>query len=244
MKIATWNLQRPSGIAAPRTRRILKEIERVNADIWVLTETIEGLGPSDSHGRAYSGASDRPGRPSERWIAIWSRFPIVEQYSTSDSARTAAVRIAPPGVAEVIVYGTVLPWIGSAWNKISGKGGAAFSAAVDVQKRDWARLSTKHKQLDLVVAGDLNQDFSDKHYYGSKLNRAVLTNALTEVRLRVAAEYPNDPVPNHAHGRASIDHICVPVAGPRWERMTLSSWPAAPAPDLSLSDHFGLSLET
>ena len=76
---------------------------------------------------------------------------------SSDPAGAVTARVEPPGRRPIVVYGTVLPWLGSAWRHVSAGNGAAFAAAVEAQTGDWNRF-----QIDdpsgLVVAGDLNQD--------------------------------------------------------------------------------------
>ena len=242
MRIATWNLERPSGRRLSRGERISKVMESVAADIWVLTETVENVRPHGMTQGFWSATPERIGHSTERWVAIWTRYTDVVQLDVSDPIRSAAVRVRRNGRRDLVIFGTVLPWIGSAWQGISAKEGAAFQAAVETQAADWCRFA-RLKDADLVVAGDLNQDFNDRHYYGSKRNRHILSAALDRAGLRVASGYPHDPVRAHAPSRASIDHICVPETGSHWKRTSPLSWPQTPAPDPSLSDHFGLALD-
>ena len=58
--------------------------------------------------------------------------------------------VQPPGRRPIIVYGTVLPWIGSSWGKFPASKGEAFAAALEVQKQDWTRLQADHRECDLV----------------------------------------------------------------------------------------------
>ena len=241
MKIATWNVQRPRARTPERRDRLRSLMQAQDADVWVLTETTESLAPSDGFSASFSKTSDRPETPGERWVGIWSRFPIIEQFAVRDSARSTAVRVQA-GAQHLIVFGTVLPWVGSTWRGITDAGGAAFLAAVALQCEDWRELRTNYPHDALLVLGDFNQSFSPKHYYGSRAKRAGLTAALASVGLRVATGTPHDPVPDHSPARASIDHIAVPDA-PEWANLAVQSWPREAKPPTGLSDHFGISIE-
>lgn len=100
LKLATWNLRR----VMPSQRRcsdICKQIRRVDADVWVLTETHEEVRPSPLFHGVTTGAPDRPGSPGERWVAIWSKHPVTPMHPTSDQQRAVAARIEPPGAASL-----------------------------------------------------------------------------------------------------------------------------------------------
>lgn len=53
-----------------------------------------------------------------------------EPLKTADEQRTAAARVTPESGAPFIVYGSVLPWVGSPWREHPSAGGAAFRAAL------------------------------------------------------------------------------------------------------------------
>jgi hypothetical protein len=72
-----------------------------------------------------------------------------------------------------VLRGTVLPWLGSAWHGIPAADGAAFSAALNAQLADWLSLQQDNPDCDFILAGDLNQDLSTSHYYGSRKNQIV-----------------------------------------------------------------------
>ena len=171
MKIATWNLQRPLLSNRRRQERIHEHLKRVDADIWVLTETHDVVIPGEDFKASSTEGFDRPSEPGERWVTIWSRFPAEPLSPTSDPVRSVAVRIAPPHGARIVVYGTVLPWLGSSWRGFPATNGQAFAAALEVQRTDWQQIRLAHPDHGLVVAGDFNQDLSSEHYYGSSANR-------------------------------------------------------------------------
>jgi hypothetical protein len=204
-------------------------IDEVRADVWVITESHPhlDLGPDFRMLAESVPAPDRS--PGERWVAIWVR-------STADacalpgyaSERTACVRLAGP--ADLLVYGTVLPWGND--DRFGPRGFEAFATALDLQVAHWRDL---RKIAPLVVAGDLNQDLlpEGRHYYGSKEKRDRLRTKLDEVGLRcVTADLEVD-------GHACIDHICLsPEVRPEYPACEV--WPKQR--DTSLSDHFAVAV--
>jgi hypothetical protein len=89
-----------------------------------------------------------------------------------------AARVVPTSGAPLVVFGTVLPWLGSSWSDITARNGAAFSAALEAQSSDWRALRASHPDHDIVVAGDFNQDLANTHFYGSRANRQKLLSVL------------------------------------------------------------------
>jgi hypothetical protein len=93
-------------------------------------------------------------RRASPWRANFSRDRRVRSRSRASVASWSRVfpsAFAPYG-APLIVYGTVLPWLGSKWRGIASAGGAAFSAALETQVADWKGLTNSHPDHDLVVA--------------------------------------------------------------------------------------------
>jgi hypothetical protein len=237
--LATWNVERP--IQRWRRAALLSHIDRVNADVWLLTETHDDLRLNLPH--VHSSLSGRDGKDEagHRWVSIWSRYPI-QPLPCCDEHRTAAGLVNMPAHPGFIVFGTVLPWTGSQWRGHPGKGGAAFSAALACQLEDWRRMRRDFVGTDLFVAGDLNQDLAPAHYYGSRANRECLESALSEVGLIPLTAGDNDPVWRDAAPRASIDHICA-TANSRWQSEPPYRWPETATPPRDLSDHFGVAVQ-
>ena len=127
MKIANWNLERilPS---QSRAKSIREYMAMVDADIWILTETHELLPPGDGFSGVFSGEPDQAA-PGERWVGIWSPHAM-EPLTTfvSDEERCAAALIRHPKLGDIVVFGCVLPWVGSAWRSIDYKDGACQRA--------------------------------------------------------------------------------------------------------------------
>lgn len=218
-----------------------KYFAAAGADIWFLTETHEDVEPSKGFFSCLSSSPDRASKERERWVGIWSRWPIesLDSYS-SDSARCAVGRIADSPMGEVILYSTVLPWTNE-WRGIPGVGGQAFEAALALQKGDWLPLSQDFPNATLIVAGDFNQDLAPWHYYGSKRKRSLLESALVECNLVALTSGLDDPIARDSAPMVCIDHICI-SAGSDWVLDSTTRWPDAPKPVVSLSDHFGVGV--
>jgi len=220
---------------------MLRYTDEQDADVWILTETHDGFSPGHAYS-SHSSAEGRDGHHKEghRWVTIWSRYPL-EPIATSDDKRTAAARILPGSEGPFVVYGTVLPWIGSPWRGHPSAGGVAFREAVAVQRADWLRIKKAHPDDEFFVLGDLNQDLVSPRYYGSKSNRTVLVKALEDADLVALTADAGDPVRRDSPRCACIDHLCARHDS-KWRPEPAVRWPDAPVPEKWLSDHFGLSI--
>jgi hypothetical protein len=240
LKLATWNLALP---VAPRRRDAMRShTDREQADVWVLTETHDGFSPG--HAYSHSSAAGRDGlhKSEHRWVTIWSKYPL-EPLDTSDEKRTAAARIKPESAAPFIIYGTVLPWMGSQWRECPSVGGVAFRESLAGQSADWLRLRRDFSDDEFFVLGDLNQDMvqSPPHYYGSRRNRATLEKALEDTGLHALTAVDGDPVRRDSPPCACIDHICA-RRDSKWQAEPAIRWPDVDVPERWMTDHFGVSI--
>jgi hypothetical protein len=240
LKLGTWNLMLP--VADRRRDAIRLHTDREQADVWVLTETHDGFTPG--HLYSHSSAEGRDGRHKRehRWVTIWSRCPMTPLF-TSDVARTAAARITPDTGAPFVVYGTVLPWLGSAWLEHPGAGGVAFREAVKAQGADWIQLRREYPEDEFFVLGDFNQDLvrEQPRYYGTAANRAALEAALDSAGLVALTAGGGDPIRRESAPCACIDHICA-RRDSAWRAEAATRWPDRAVPDRTLTDHFGVSI--
>lgn len=241
VKLATWNVALP--VSEKRRQGLRAWTDQVQADVYVLTETHDGFEPG--HANCWSSDAGRDGshHPAHRWVSIWSNERL-EPIPTSDPKRTAAARVHPTDQEPFVVYGTVLPWMGSMWNGHHSKGGVAFRESLAVQLNDWRQLRSIYPRDEFFVLGDFNQDLvgSRPRYYGSVANRRLLEAALAEAGLVAFTSGENDPIRRDSAPCACIDHICGKLDSNR--RVTsLTRWPNEPKPPRWLSDHFGVAVE-
>lgn len=250
MRLATWNLARarPDGV---RADRLCDHMRRVDADVWVLTETWRGLSPGAEYrlvgestgGR--DGKEDRsPADPEEIWVGIWSRLDgAATALPTIAPRRTVAVRLAS-GQRPLVVYGTVLPWSSDAAGP-GTRGAEKFCLALQEQHRDWTRLLAEHPDTKLCVAGDFNQDLAERHYYGTKAGRAALRHALGASGLTCLTASTDDPVARPGPDEeglvwATVDHICVTPGLIPHGGAHVCSWPERSELGPRLTDHLGV----
>jgi hypothetical protein len=220
----------------------VKHIIAENADIWVFTESHRTIRPDSDFHQRFTVGSDRKQADGEVWTGISSRFPIVDEYQVCDPIRSLCVRVQTP-LGDLIIYGTVLPWLSDQryWPKT---GFAAFEHVLEEQVADWLKIQQAHPGCGFCLAGDLNQDLSHRHYYGSKNGRETLKRSLAAAQLHCLTSGTSDPVEAATAGkRSSIDHICVT---PSWSNLAQKPNPAWPKPSVvgaKLSDHFGVSVD-
>jgi endonuclease/exonuclease/phosphatase family metal-dependent hydrolase len=173
-------------------------------------------------------------------VSIWSRYPL-EPLTTSDEQRTAAARIRPASGDPFVVYGTVLPWIGSAWRAHASAEGVAFREALAVQAADWMQIRSDYPGDEFFILGDLNQGMVSPPAYGSIANRTALEKALGAAGLAALTAGDGDPIRRDSGPRAGIDHICA-RGDSNWRAEPAVRWPDLPVPEKWLSDHFGVSV--
>jgi len=240
VKIANWNLDRPVKPSKRRREAFAHWMSEVDADVWVLTETCDDIAPGENYHAHSTRGADREGDSHERWVTIWSRYPL-ETLETSDPVRTVAARVRHPD-EPFVVFGTVLPWLGSSWRDVPAEQGESFRAALALQLDDWKQLRSRFPREALFVLGDFNQDLAHSHYYGSRLNKEYLKRALVEAGLTALTAAYDDPVRQRSADCACIDHICL-SEGARWQPVHTICWPFGPKPEKWLTDHFGVAVE-
>ena len=239
MIIATWNVMLP--VAARRRVELRAHIDAIAPEILVLTETHDGF----DAGLPYKHPS-APGRDGlqgheHRWATICSRYPM-HPIETSDPARTAAALIMRQQAVPLLIYGTVLPWIGSTWREYPSVNGQAFAASLEIQVNDWIMLRSAHPDAEIFVAGDFNQDLVTPRYYGSQLNRARLEEGLERAGLVAYTAGAHDPIRRDSPPCACIDHIAGRLDS-RFRIQRTRRWPESVVPSKALSDHFGVAVE-
>ena len=237
MKIATWNLESSNRLTPTRRTALLKAMQKVNADVWVLTETWTdfSLGP-DLPGFLRV-AQSKPAldlTPERRWVAIWVKTALkgTPERPEVQSDRMAWTRLTQPGQRDILVVGTVLPWP----NDPQWPGAKGFCKALDAQAREWERLRGKPETCALVVAGDFNQSFPYQRYYGSKDGATGLKDALDGLGLDCLTR--GDDALTH---RPRIDHICVSRNSlPSPVVLSVGTWTVPPIEGKLITDHAGV----
>lgn len=211
-------------------------IDAADADVLVLTETRDDVCPTGV-GYDVVHCEQRPHcPPGERWVSIWTRLPVIERIPTADPLRTVAVRLGHGG-AELLVYGTVLPWHADVGDKRAEpvpKRWAEHRRVVPDQAREWTRLRNDFPQAVLVIAGDWNTDIlagsgTTRYPYGPTNEARLLIETASSLGLQIPTRGVEDPGPQRPF---LIDHIAM-----RCALASVETFAAADTNGVALSDH-------
>lgn len=217
MVIATWNVERLKHKA--NLDAIIRECERPQADILVLTETDEQVRP------AYRYCFQTPRleeiqpefyKAKENRVSIFTNYPCVRQHPTYDPYTAICVELEAER-GNLLVYGTIIG--------IFGNRHPSFQPDLLEQVADFRRLAAGGASL--CICGDLNCSFSDNYYY-TKAGRDALLRSFEENRMRILTE---------AQSRC-IDHIAVSSRFVESCDFQVQEWNL----DKALSDHKGISV--
>lgn len=157
MRIATCNLERPSLRSWKRLPRQRDRMTAINADLWVLTETRFSISPAEKHCSLH--APPHPTRrsdPDERWVSVWSRWPL-QPTNLPPDPRGAVSAIVNSPYGDMIVYGTVLPWANDKGDDGQSPMWQVHYEQIEQQAEHWRTLRRLHPDAPLSVAGDFNQ---------------------------------------------------------------------------------------
>lgn len=238
MRVATWNLERVSSRSWKRRPAQKAAMARVDADVWVLTETRTGVSPAEGfHGLHCPAWESGHHDEDERMVSIWSRWPI-EATALAPRARGAVSGIVRTPQGPVVVFGSVIPYAHAKGPDGSSRLWEEHYAEIDRLAEEWAMLSA---DTPLVVAGDFNQDRDGSGWYGTIEGRSRLTAAMNGAGLRCLSE-ADMVATGQLQKNHLIDHICVTddlavQAGP------VSCWEPVNDAGVRMSDHPGVSVD-
>jgi hypothetical protein len=238
MKIATWNLDgvRP-GLGA-RSERIRNHLGRVDADVWVLTESHPEFAPPGGY-ECSAVSVPAPDRVSGgRWVVIWVRkgHPAEALVLAGEPERATGVCIARPRGRFLFVFGTVLPWRGDT-RHTDYRGGRAFVRSLAAQAKDWDAALERHPHGELCIAGDFNQELTANGPVGTRVGREAFDRFLKQRSLRCVTGGNCDPL--RARGwPANIDHVL--LSRGLSAKGAVRVWPEQYPLPRNLSDHHGL----
>jgi len=236
LSIATWNLERPAVRSWKKLPAIQRRMAVVSADCWVLTETRTSITPGDDYFGVHSPAH-RSRRPDtdERWVSVWSRWPISTVRVRDTPWSTTG--LVDTEFGQLLVHGIVLPYHAEP----SADGGsslqwAEFSKELARQAEDWVALRREYPGIPFIVAGDFNQSLDGSRWYGTAKTRRLLDRALDGGGLRCLTK--EDAV---ASGKLKfghlVDHICVSAELIGDE---IDCWDAVRDDGTRMSDHPGV----
>jgi endonuclease/exonuclease/phosphatase family metal-dependent hydrolase len=219
VKIATWNIERPSESSKERNAKIVAALKEIDADILILTETNSLIQPGEEYSSFATtslGLLDEPHyKDGENRTTVWSKYPVHRYIKTYDSFTSICVGIRTP-LGELNVYGTIIG--------IYGNRNESFKVDLEMQLADWRRICS---MADICVAGDLNISFADNYYY-TKDGRQKIDACFKQMRVHnLTREIPEN-----------IDHIAISESFLKSVARKTKVWNE----DKKLSDHIGVCL--
>ena len=220
MKIATWNLERPTK-NGHKTSAILQYLHKLNADILVLTETNDCIDLGNEykffHTENFLGPFYKQG---DRQVSIFSKYPITRHLSTFRADTSLCVEISTP-FGNLIIYGTI---IGNFGNR-----GDQFKLDLLKQLSDFETIGTK---IIFCIIGDLNISFSDNYYF-TKDGREKLRNVFELLGMKIMTEQIKN----------NVDHIILTKNFFINRKITSGFWNDKENKKERLSDHKGVYVE-
>jgi endonuclease/exonuclease/phosphatase family metal-dependent hydrolase len=237
LKIATWNLARPTLSNTRKKDAILAALRQVNADILVLTETNSCIDLSDAYTTCFQTAplfkslaiDEAEYKQGENRVTIWSKFPGRRRIDMCNSHSAICAELST-SFGKLNVYGTVIG--------IYGKNRGAYEPAnlpqtdfettLEVQLSDWERLN---RLGDLCIAGDFNQSLGSNYYFTERHRRRLLAT-LKELKIEVPTATLADNIDQIAISRPFLNSFAEPGKSATWHESRRKA----------ISDHQGVSL--
>ena len=216
MKIATWNVERLK--KKKYLPEIISEIEKINADILILTETDSQISPENYPYKIETKPLilvNSLAKITENRVSIFSKFPIVEVFETYDYFTSCSVEIETP-FGKLVVYGTIVG--------ILGNRNQQFIPDLKKQLNDLQKFSDK----SICFVGDFNCSFSDNYYYTNE-GRNLFNENFKSLNLKNITE----KIPEN------IDHIVISEKFIERFKIKISEFNL----DKKLSDHKGIVAE-
>ena len=212
-------------------------MERVNADIWVLTETHDDLRPTAPGSWSSISSDNRPQvtrdvKVGSRWVTIWTRLPIKRVRPSYDPVRTAAGIVNTP-IGNLLVFGTVLPWYQDSDRSVARE--------IVEQSEDWGRMLDTRNNLSLCVAGDLNVNLGGPHYYGANEGKDAVCRTFRECDLLTLTNFKKTGPAQYGEF-GLIDHIAISESFAELVGVP-DIWQRENYRGEVMSDHCGVSVE-
>lgn len=217
MKIATWNIERLRHKSS--LNEILLEIEKINADILVMTETDRRVQPSYHY--CFSTPLMALSQPNsyaqtENRVSICTNYPCIRQHPTYDENTAICVELETER-GNLLVYGTIIG--------VYGNRHPSFLPDLVQQMDDIRKLSKLG--IAMCYCGDFNCSFADNYYF-TTVGRNKIISGLRENRLSLLTQ----------DRKECIDHIALSNGSVRGHSLQIEEWNE----EKRLSDHKGIAV--
>ena len=216
MKIATWNIERPTKTTL-RNKKIIEELNIIAPDILILTESNEAIHLGNNYQYHHTTVLDPAYyKEGEKRVSIYSKYKLIETFQTFRGDTSLCIHLETP-LGNLAVYGTVIG--------VYGNRRTDFTQDLHLQLLDFNNIAANNL---FCIAGDLNMSFSD-NYYHTKIGRDKLNESFNDLNLHnTTAGIPQN-----------IDHIILSNEFIKGRELKVQCWNL----DKKLSDHIGLALE-
>jgi len=228
MRIATWNLERPTK-NGKKNAEIIKTLKGLDADILILTEANEciDLGSEYEYYMTevpYSVPGKVIYKEGERRviICVTKKYTSKQRDYTYDPQTTICIEVETES-KRLAIYGTIIG--------VYGNKGDQFKEGLAAQINDFKKIP---KEMPLCIAGDYNMTFSD-NYYKTDPERNMLADAFIKLKMyNLTSAIPDN-----------IDHITVSRSLLTGRSLKIASFNIDKAGKINkkLSDHMGVMVE-
>jgi hypothetical protein len=228
LTIATWNLERPKLRGWKKNPIICQQLDEIDADIWILTETNSAINPGTCYSEIATSPISEYHNSGENCSTIWSRYPIGRTFPTFDPSIAVCAEILLP-LGLFLVYGTIITWANDKGPTGKSKKWQEHYKSIESHAQDWAKLN---QGLPFCVAGDFNQTLSGLSGYGTHQGRNMLSEALQKNNLVCVT----DKI------QFNIDHICL---SKDWAKRVnqVNTWQGFTPEGKPISDHQGVYVD-
>lgn len=238
-RIATWNLDRPVVRRKSRTNERLAELQRHDADVWILTESdreleLPGYTMVATRRPAHPGYSDR-----EAYATVHSRLPMrpVELMAFDPCFGVCALIESPFG--RLLVHGSIITYHNDGVADGTAKPWERHRESIGQHANVWRDLGSRFPGHALIAGGDFNQALDGVGRYRDKQATTLLRAAFEDADLQclTTADFTEPP---KGLSRHSIDHIAVSKGLLAKATSTVDVWEGVTPAGVSLSDHNGV----
>lgn len=235
-RIATWNLERPAQNGWVKNQRRLDQIHKINADVWVLTETNQVIDLQPDY-QFVASIPYEGHKPGENLTTLWSRWKILRCVSAFDPSIAVCAEVESP-FGLMIVYGTVITYANDKGISGTAKRWEEHRRSIQQHHEDWQRIQKQYPSHLMCIAGDFNQSRDDSGWYEDKASVETLSSALRS--LSVACVTEDNMMKTQGLSRATVDHICMS------ERLVpdkVGVWEGTTSEGERMSDHNGVFVD-
>lgn len=237
LRIATWNLDHPKPNSWKKTPAILEQLQTINADVWILTETNNSavdLSTKDYFKFSSTEYKDK-GLEQNAYTTIWSKVQAPTQMlETFDQDIAVCIKVNLQD-CPLLIYGTIITWHADRGKDGNSKNWEEHYRSIEQHGNDWEYLIKMNFNCKLITAGDFNQARDCSGWYGTQKGIDLLTHQLNRSNLVCLTDKVK---PQKRH---NIDHLCVNHELQPY--CNVGFWENSSDSNVTMSDHNGIFVD-